>query len=245
MKVLKFFIALLFISAFAGKLMAQDADEIVTKYIKAMGGIENMRALNTMKMTGKFSGGGMEVPFVQTYKRPLMVMTEASIQGMTMKQAFDGKQGWMINPFMGKKDADLMSKDMEKTFRRNADFEGQLVNYKEKGSSIELIGKEDFEGTPVYNIKLTDSTSDVTNYFIDADSFLMIKQIDKIKFDTKEVTAETIVSNYKKVGGIMIPFTLEIKSPDNPQGPQTLTIENVEVNIPIEDSFFKMPEPGK
>ena len=192
-------------------------------------------------MVGKVTAGSMDIPFSQTCKRPQMVLMESTLQGMTMKQAFDGTQGWTLNPFMGKKEPDLMSKDAEKTVQRNADFEEQLINYKDKGSKIELVGKEDFQGSQVYNIKLTDKNNDITNFYIDAESYLVVKQNDKIKFDTKEITAESILSNYKQVDGVMFPFSIESKSPDNPMGNAKIVVDTIETNIKIDDSIFKMP----
>jgi hypothetical protein len=183
----------------------------------------------------------MDIPFSEICKRPQMVLMESTIQGMTMKQAYDGTQGWMINPFMGKKDPDVMSKDAEKAIKRNADFEGQLINYKDKGSKIELIGKEDLEGSQVYNIKLTDKDNDLTNFYIDADSYLLVKQNDKIKVDTKEITAESILSNYKQVNGVLFPYSIESKSPDNPMGNAKIVVDSIEVNMTVDDSIFKIP----
>ena len=241
MKLLKVLLSLLFVISISGKIFSQDADEIVNKYINAIGGLDKIQAIKTIKMTGKVTASGMDIPFSQICKRPQMVLMESTIQGMTMKQAYDGTQGWMINPFMGKKDADLMSKDAEKAIKRNADFEGQLINNKDKGSKIELVGKEDFEGSQVYNIKLTDKENDFTNFYIDADSYLLVKQNDKIKVDTKEITAESILSNYKLVDGVMFPYSIESKSPDNPLGNAKIVVESIETNITVDDSIFKMP----
>jgi hypothetical protein len=241
MKLIRVLFTLLIVFSVSGKILSQDADEIVNKYISAIGGLENIQAIKTIKMSGKVTAGGMDIPFTQTCKRPQMVLMESTIQGMTMKQAFDGTQGWTINPFMGKKEPDLMSKDAEKAIQRNADFEGQLINYKDKGSKIELIGKEDLEGSQVYNIKLTDKNNDITNYYIDADSYLIVKQNDKLKFDTKEISSESILSNYKKVNGIMFPFSIESKSPDNPMGSAKIAVDSIEINFTADDNIFKIP----
>jgi hypothetical protein len=241
MKQFKVLFTLLFVISISGKILSQDADEIVNKYIHAIGGLDNIQAIKTIKLTGKVTAGSMDIPFSQTCKRPQMVLMESTIQGMTIKQAFDGTQGWTINPFMGKKDPDLMSKDAEKAIQRNADFEGQLINYKDKGSKIELIGKEDLEGSQVYNIKLTDKNNDITNYYIDADSYLIVKQNDKLKFDTKEISSESILSNYKQVNGVMFPFSIESKSPDNPMGSAKIAVDLIETNFTVDDSIFKMP----
>jgi hypothetical protein len=234
-------LSLLFVISISGKIFSQDADEIVNKYITAIGGLDKIQTIKTIKLTGKVTANGMDIPFSEICKRPQMVLMESTIQGMTMKQAYDGTQGWMINPFMGKKDPDVMSKDAEKAIKRNADFEGQLINYKDKGSKIELIGKEDLEGSQVYNIKLTDKDNDLTNFYIDADSYLLVKQNDKIKVDTKEITAESILSNYKQVNGVLFPYSIESKSPDNPMGNAKIVVDSIEVNMTVDDSIFKIP----
>ena len=241
MKIIKVLLSLLFVISISGKIFSQDADEIVNKYITAIGGLDKIQTIKTIKLTGKVTANGMDIPFSEICKRPQMVLMESTIQGMTMKQAYDGTQGWMINPFMGKKDPDVMSKDAEKAIKRNADFEGQLINYKDKGSKIELIGKEDLEGSQVYNIKLTDKDNDLTNFYIDADSYLLVKQNDKIKVDTKEITAESILSNYKQVNGVLFPYSIESKSPDNPMGNAKIVVDSIEINMTVDDSIFKMP----
>jgi hypothetical protein len=241
MKQFKVLITILFFFTISGKIFSQDADEIVNKYVSAMGGLNKIHSIKTIKLSGKVIVGSMEIPFSQTCKRPSKVLMESTVQGMTMKQAFDGTQGWMINPFTGKQDPEIMTKDAEKAISRNADFEGQLINYKDKECKIELLGKEDFEGSQVYNIKLTSKDSDITNYYISADSFMIVKQTDNIKFDTKEITAETRFSNYKKIEGVMFPFSMESKSPGNPMGNSTIVVESIETNIPVDDSIFKMP----
>jgi hypothetical protein len=235
-------LTLLFIFSISGRIFSQNADEIVNKYITAVGGLEKLQAVKTLKYSGKTSVQGMDIPFTQTYKRPMMMISEITIQGMVIKQAYDGAKGWFINPLSGKKDPDLMPKDAEKAMIKQADFDGEMVNYKEKGNTIELIGKEDLEGSSVYNIKLTEKDSSTANYYFDADSYLLIKETDKIKFDTKEVNSETLFSDYKPADGVLRPYALEVKSPDNPMGSMKIIIEKVESNFPLEDRYFKMPE---
>lgn len=242
MRQLKLVITVLMVITISGKILSQNADEIVNKYINAIGGLNKIQAVKTLKFSGKTTVSGMDIPFTQTYKRPLMMMSEITIQGMVVKQAYDGTKGWYINPLMGKKDPDLMPKDAEKATIKQADFDGEIVNYKDKGNTIELVGKEDLEGSSVFNVKLTAKDSSTSNYYFDADSYLLIKETDKIKFDTKEVTSEILLSDYKPVDGVMRPYAMEVKSPDNPMGSMKIILDKVETNFPLEDSFFKMPE---
>jgi hypothetical protein len=88
---------------------------------------------------------------------------------------------------------------------------------------------------------LPDKNNDLTNFYIDADSYLLVKQNDKIKFDTKEISAESILSNYKQVNGVMFPYSIESKSPDNPMGSAKIVVDSIETNLTVDDSIFKMP----
>lgn len=220
---------------------SQSADDVVNSYVKAIGGADKINAIKTIRMTAKVAAGGMDMPIVMTYKRPYMMMNEITIQGMTMKQGYDGNQGWVINPFGGKKEPDILPEDQSRLFHKQADFEGALVNYKDKGSKVELVGKEDLEGSTVFNLKLTDKDTNVTYYYIDSASFMVVKEKQLIKLQDKEMETEMIYSNYQPVEGVTIPFTYEIKVPNNPMGSQKMLIEKVEANIPVEDSFFKIP----
>jgi hypothetical protein len=159
---------------------------------------------------------------------------------LTAVQAYDGKNGWQIMPFMGKKDPELMSADEAKEIEENADLDGPLVDYKRKGHQIELQGKEKIEGTDAYKLKVTLKNGDVQTIYIDSDSFLDIKEVTKRTVRGTEQEIESAIGDYKPVDGIMFPFAVEsgIKGTDQKQ---KLTITKVELNVPADDSLFKMP----
>jgi hypothetical protein len=241
MKPLKILFTFLFIITINGKVLSQDADEIVNKYINAKGGLEKIQAIKTVQLKGKVITSKMEIPFTQTFKRPSKVLMESNYQGTTMKQGFDGTQGWVLNPFLGKKEPEPMSKDMEITIKKSTEFEGELINYKNKRSKIALVGKEDLNGSQVYKIKLTDISNDTSYFYINANTHLVEKQNQKLSYNKMEISAEIIFSNYKMVNGVMFPFMTELKSSFNPMGNSQIVISTIETNIPIEDSFFEMP----
>jgi outer membrane lipoprotein-sorting protein len=219
---------------------AQTADDIVNKHIEARGGIEKIRALKALKMTGTaVLGPGLEAPFSLTVKRPGSMYMELSIQGKSLVQATDGSTPWMINPFAGSPDAQAMSADDAKDVEQQADFDGPLVDYKAKGNTVELLGKEDFEGTEVYKLKLTLKSGDVQYVFLDASSYLQLKETTKRVRDGKEAEFESLSGNYKAVEGVQFPFSLETKANGQPQFALTLT--SIEANKPVDDAIFKMP----
>ena len=242
MKYIKF-LTILFILIFSYTFaFAQTADDIINKYLTAVGGLDKINSIKTAKITGKSFGMGMDIPFYVTVLKPDKVLVEITMQGMTMKQAYDGTIGLQINPFMGSKDPEKMNDEQAKQMKEQAHFEGKLANYKEQGSTVELLGKEDMEGTEVYKIKLVEKDSAITNYYIDANSYLVLKEAMKRKIKEKEVNIETVMGDYKSEDGYIMPHSIETKSEDAMMGSQKITIEKVEFNVPVDDSIFTMPE---
>jgi hypothetical protein len=162
MRHLKSLLAILFLFAFSFSANSQTVDEVINKHIAAMGGLDKVMGIKTLKVTGTFSGMGAEIPVSMTIKRDHKFRMDLSFQGMTMVQACDGTTGWSINPFSGKKDAEKMTAEELKEAIENSEFEGKLFNYKEKGSKVELMGKEDMEGSEAYKIKVTTKDGDVS-----------------------------------------------------------------------------------
>ena len=241
MKYVKSLLALLFLLGLSANIHAQTVDDVINKHVAALGGLDNISKIKSVRFSGLFSGMGADVPVTLTIKGKDKIKMDMSFQGMNMTQAYDGTTGWSINPFNGKKDAEKMPADQVKEMKENAEWEGQLVNYKDKGYKAELMGKEDMEGSEAYKIKLTDKDNDITYYYVDATSYFVIKQSSKRKFKEKEVTQDVYLSNYQVVEGVQFPMSMEIKSPGSDQS-QKGTFSKVEVNFDVEDAFFKMPE---
>jgi outer membrane lipoprotein-sorting protein len=221
---------------------SQTADDIIDKYVAAVGGMDKINSIQTLRITAKFSAMGQDIPVVQTVKKPDKIKTEITIQGLTMLRVYDGNIGWGINPFQGSKDAEKMNPEETKEMKDQAHFEGKLVNYKDKGSTVELLGKEDLEGTEAYKIKLTDKDGDISTYYIDANSYLLLKETAKRKIKEKEINTETSFGDYKSEDGYIMPHSFEIKSDMGEMGSQKISIDKVEFNVPVDDSIFTMPE---
>lgn len=135
---------------------AQTLDEVLAKHYKARGGLDKIKAVQTIRMTGTMTvGPGVEAPIVLVQKRPNMFRLELTIQGLTVVQAYDGKVGWQINPLTGRKDPEPLPEDAMKQVEEQADIDGPLVDYKAKGHTVELMGKEKVEGSDAYKLKVT------------------------------------------------------------------------------------------
>jgi len=192
-------------------------------------------------MTGKMTMGPMEAPFTLEMKRPKNLRAEFVVQGMTGVQAYDGKTAWFVMPFMGKKDPEVAPAEETKEADEQADFDGPLVDYKNKGNTVELVGKDKVEGADVYKLKITLKGGEVRYLYLEADSFLEIKTEAKRNVRGSDVEFESSIGDYKEIGGLMIPFAIENSPKGSPQK-QKITFDKVEFNVPIEDARFKMPE---
>lgn len=237
----KSFACLLVAGLASAAAWAQTADEIIEKHLQAMGGKEKLKAVQSERITGKMMlGQGMEAPFTMEMARPNKMRMEFTIQGMTGIQAFDGKTGWAVMPFMGKTEPEAMPDEDVKRMEDQADIDGLLLDYKEKGRQVEYVGKEDLEGTPVHKLKVTQKNGDVVFVYIDAEQFLQLKQAGKTKIRGQEVESETTFGDFKTVEGLVFPHSIEQKAQGMPGG-MVMTISKIEVNPSVADSQFTMP----
>jgi hypothetical protein len=222
-------------------LSAQTADEIIAKYVKTIGGMGKIEAQKTLRRSGKFTGGGgFQAAVVQESKRPDKVREEFSIQGMTGINAWDGKAGWKIEPWEGKKDAESLGEEEMKSIVEDSDFDGPLVNYKQKGNKVEFVGMEPIEGTDAYKLKVTRPNGDVFDYFMDTDYFVPIRINSKRMIRGEEREYETSLGDYKEVNGVYMPFSFESGPKGSPNRAKT-TFDKIEANFTLDDSRFERP----
>jgi len=228
----------------AAPASAQTAEEIVAKYIKTVGGAEKIQAVTTLRKVGVFNGGGgFEAPILEENKRANMVRQEFSLQGLTAVNAYDGKAGWKIEPWQGKKDPEPLGEEETKQIVEDSDFDGPLVNYQQKGNKIEFVGMEPVEGTDAFKLKVTLASGDVRYYFMDTDYYVPIKIETKRMIRGAEREYETSLGDYKEVNGWYMPFSVESNVKGNPNRAK-VTYQKIEANVPMDDARFRMPAPA-
>ncbi len=231
----------------ASQLPAQSADDIIAKYQQAVGGAKRIAAVHTLRRSGTYyAGGGLEVPYTQESKRPNKVRNQLTLQGMSLIQAYDGKTGWRVNPFQGKKDAEAMGEDEVKSIVQDAEFDDALFDYKAKGNTVEYLGTDQMEGSRVYKLQLTAADNgDLRTYYIDVDNNVPIKLEIKRTVRGAEQEFEIVYGDYKEVNGWYMPFAFEIGAKGGSSTQRARFAWNyVEANVDIPDGRFAMPAPG-
>ena len=223
---------------------AQTAEELVAKNLQARGGVDKIKAINTLKMTGK-AYVGIDAALSQENKRADMIRQNFTVQGMTQIQAYDGKVGWQISPFGGRKDPELMGEDDYRDLLEEADIDGPLVDYQAKGNKVEYLGLDKVDGDDAYELKVTLKNGDIVYYYLDPDTYLEIKKKKQqfIRGSVRE--SEQDLGSYKQVAGVYYPFSIEAGSKDNPGDHARITFDKIEANVPLDDSYFKMPAAKK
>jgi hypothetical protein len=176
----------------------------------------------------------------QENERPNLVRESLSLQGMTAVQAYDGRTGWQIQPFGGKKTPELMGEDDLRDLLLDADFDGPLVDYKEKGNTVEYLGHDVVDGDDALRLKVTLKNGDLIYYYLDPDTYLEIrKEIQQfIRGSVRDRV--TGYGSYKPVAGVMYPFSISAGSKANPED-QTTTVLKMEANVTIDPADFALP----
>jgi outer membrane lipoprotein-sorting protein len=224
-----------------GSAYAQDLQKILDKYFKTIGQ-EKILKVETIVSTGKTLQMGMEMPFKTITKRPNKAYMEVDIQGVKMVMAFDGKNGWAIQPWTGSQEpVDLLGPEL-RPMREMSDMDGSLWNYVDKGHQIELLGTEEMEGTKVYVLKVTRKDGDISHYYLDSEKYVMLKLIYSMVINGQETEMVFLMSNYQDVEGYIMPFKTEQRF--NGQSDMTITFDEVKFNVDIDDAVFLKPAPA-
>ena len=228
------------IPSFSLNAGAQTVDEVIAKNIAARGGLDKLQSVRSIRTSAKYTQGSFRADFRQENKRADKVREEIIIQGMAQVQAYDGKTGWQISPFGGRKDPELLSQDDLKSLAVDADMDGPLIQYKEKGHKAELVGHDSMEGTDCFKIKLSMKNGDVRYYYLDSDSFLELKVEIQTTIRGALQESELYYGDYEKVNGIYFPFAFEQGRKGSPTRVR-FTVDKIELDVPLSTSMFTMP----
>jgi hypothetical protein len=227
----------------AADVKAMTADELIAKNIQARGGEAKIKAIQSLQRNGTLSvgGGATTMETVERVKRNGGYRGEATLQGLTLIFAYDGKEGWQVQPFGGRKDPDKLSGDDAKALADAADIDGPLVDYKAKGYQVELLGSEDVDGTQAYKLRVSRKGGDVDYVFIDPDQFLEIREVNQRRVRGVLQESESDFGEYAEVNGVFLPFAVETGDVGSADKGQKRSYTKIEANVAVDDSIFHFP----
>jgi hypothetical protein len=220
----------------------KQADELIGKYVQARGGMNKLKAINTLRLTGKRNlGPGFEAAFTMEMARPDKSRMEFVIQGMTGIQTYDGNNGWVVNPFLGKTAPEPVTASELESLRWQSDFDGALIDYEAKGYRVEFAGQEDVEGTPAYKLKLTRKNGEISFFYLDTEMHQLFMESHKTTINGQVIESETNYGDYKAVGGVLFAHSITTRAKHLPAPGQLTSIEKIEVNPNLPATRFGKP----
>ncbi len=223
----------LLVLASAFTVKAQTADEVIAKHIEAIGGAENWKKVNSMKMEGVLQVQGAEVNVVVTVLHGKGMRQDISVMGMTGYEIITPTEGWDFMPFQGQTEPEAKTPEELAEAQDNLDAQGELIDYAAKGHKVELIGKEDVEGTECFKLKVTKKGGSISTLFFDPKTYYIVQSKSTQKANGQEMEVVTSFSNYEKLPeGIVVAKSLTL-----PFG--EMNMSKITVNGPVEESFFK------
>jgi hypothetical protein len=228
-------LAVLFLSI--AQVFSQTADEIISKHIEAIGGKEKLLQLKSVITEGSLSVQGLDIPIKITQEHNKGQRIEITVMGMSGYVINTPTEGWQFFPFQGQSAAEAMSAEAIKEGADQLDLQSSLLNYNEKGHQVEYIGKEDYEGTECFKLKVLFKGGIEATMFFDPATYYLIKQVTKTKSTGQELVTEQTFSNFNKQDGYVFPFSMTGLGPGG-----VVTVTKIEINKTIDENLFKAPK---
>ena len=230
----KLFLSVSFLLAFF-VLNAQSLEEIINKYTIA-NKLDKVSGFKTIKITGKISMMNMDMQMDIWMKNPNKIKSVTSFNGQEIVQVFDGEKGYSINPMAGSNTPVEMTSDQIKEVIRNNMFQNYMANYLKEGK-LTLEGEDAVNGKPAFKVKADLDGGNSAMMFIDKSTYLITKSIANVNQGGMAMSIESYPSEYTEASGILLPM----KTTTSASGMEIVTtFTKVEVDVPIEDSVFKI-----
>jgi outer membrane lipoprotein-sorting protein len=226
----------------SGVVQAQTLDDVIASNLRSKGGIEKIKATQSVRMAGSVvardtTGHDVTGTMTMVAKRPNLMRRDAEVGGQKIVNAFDGSSLWMM---IGTMPPQQLPNTQSAYASQDAEFDSVFVDYKQKGHTIELVGKETLSGAAVYHLKVTKKGGPPQDYYLDAETGLEKKiSVAGRGPDGSQTVNVTEFSDYRSVDGSLVPFVM--KQRQNGTVVATTTLDKVEFNVSVEDGYFKMP----
>ncbi len=225
------FIAVLFLSVIV--LNAQTSEEVIAKYITAIGGAEKWQKVQSIKVEGQIETQGVTIPFVMQGLHMKGTRMDAEFQGNKMIDIATPTKGWSQNPFGGKATLSPITDDELKVKLDQLDVQDEFVDYKAKGTTVEFLGKDEEDGNEYLKIKTTTKNGNDKTYFFDTKTYLIYKVESLVKQQGQEMKSSIKYFDYQTTDyGIKMSFKQD-------QGQFMMVTKKVTINPTIDESIFK------
>lgn len=212
-------------------------DEVLDKYIKAIGGKDAIQKLNSRVAKGNFemASFGISGPIEMYAKAPNKnaMMIDLGAIGK-VESSFDGTKGWSVSPQEGARE--LTGAELAAT-KREANFHGEL-NMKAMFSKMEVKGKEKVGDAEAIVVVATPAEGKPQTMYFDAASGLLLRTDAEVESPQGAMSFQVFTEDYKVIDGVKVPHTIRRVSE---AFSMTIKFTEVKHNVEIADSKFGKP----
>ena len=223
---------------------APTADQLLERYVRALGGEPALKKITSRYMKGKFEaplrqpGGGVEMMTGEAEiltAAPDKFYSHVSITGQgEFISAFDGKIGWSSDPRDGVRE--MQGPELE-SMRRSSQFQHEL-RFREIFPQLRVLDKAAEGGRPVWVLEAAPPSGSIEKFYFDAESALLVRHDSTQLSPGSEVPIEHRYSDYAPVDGVQVPRVLRHKDP-NVEWQVTFT--EILQNVTVDPSRFAKP----
>ena len=214
-------------------------DAIVAEYVAARGGLERIRAVRSLRQTGHAkTDGGREAIVVRELQRPDKGRFEFTVQGITAVYVASGGKGWQVVPFEGDFGVVPMSDDAVADATEQAEIEGPLVDWKAKGHSLRLAGREKVGGREAYKLELKLKNGAVRHDYIDVSTHRHLRTDTTRSVNGLPIRTEATFDGHRLQDGVLFPTLVEVATAGRPQRLR-IVVDTIEVNPTLAPSRFQ------
>lgn len=218
---------------------AQTADEVIQKYSTALGGLDAFNKVTTAKMTGTVTQQSMDMPIITQLINNKAARTDIEVMGYQIINVYVNGTGWKQNHFAGvETPTEITGMELIEA-KAQASLVNHLMDYKNGGHKVALLGQEDVEGVKCFKISLLNKDNNkTTTYFINVADYTMIKSVTPREMQGQEVEVETFYSDFREVNGLKFAMTRTQKVMG--QDFASIKLDKIELNVPVDEKIFKM-----
>lgn len=212
-----------------------EAAELVKKYMASRGGADALKNVEHASMDGSMELPGISAKMTVKQSKGRFTTTMELGQIGTIRQGFDGKTAWEINPFNGPRV--LEGPEKEQLLNRNGNVFEEL-NWAETSKSMKTVGKEKLGDREAYKVEFVSKSDQKVTRFFDTQTGMMTRTIMSVETPMGMMEVTVDYQDYKTVSGIKMPMTTVQKV----AGQEVkITYSNVNLDAKLTDADFELP----
>lgn len=224
-------------NAAAPKETMPTADQVLEKYVSALGDAATIEKLTSRSMKGTWlapNGATVGYEVYQVAPSRIYAVLNTPRQGV-IERGFNGTVGW------------------EKSQRGVRELEGDQLAYllrypgpvngtKLKGmfTRVGFGGKDKIDGRDVYVLRATTADNKRERLFFDAQTGLLVRRLVLLPTMIGVIPEQVDYDDYRDVDGVQMPFTIKISALDQ-NYTATIKFAEIKLNVPVDDAKFNKP----